>query len=95
MKQCESCNTPFSSGQILKSTWIGYYPIKCSKCGTVYEHTLMNRLLVALIVMVSFVSTYFISEHYSLGYISILLALLLIGILILISTPFYKFRKVS
>ena len=96
MKKCQNCSTPFGLGKILKSTWLGYYNLGCDRCGVEFQHSLLNRALVGLVITVSLISAYYIGEHFELGYGgSVVIALLLNMLLAVITTPFLKFTQVE
>ena len=48
MKEAPVDNTTFTFIQVLKSSWLGYKPLVCSKTNTKYNHSLKNRWLINL-----------------------------------------------
>ncbi|WP_408634695.1 TIGR04104 family putative zinc finger protein [Oceanobacillus manasiensis] len=62
LQKCNRCNASFHWGQIYKSFWWSYKPIKCKECGTVHKIRISGRFIfVSLTILPMLIFGYFFS----------------------------------
>ncbi|WP_188370565.1 TIGR04104 family putative zinc finger protein [Muriicola marianensis] len=95
MEKCTNCHKKFSIGQVVKSSFLAYRNIKCSNCGTHYEHAISNKFLIGFIGVVSLVVVFTIDAYYNWGSGKFLLVAIMVFALTAMVSGFLRFKKVE
>ena len=93
MAHCTNCNRTFPKSQVILSAWSGYRDLKCRNCGTFHEHTILNKFIAAAIAVFAVVVAYLIDVYYQPGWITFLIAGVLMVGLTTLSTLVFTFRR--
>jgi CXXC-20-CXXC protein len=95
MKKCSNCHKAFSKKQIVISSWLAYRNIQCSNCGTQYEHSMANRLVIGLIALITITATLLTGNHYKMGTEKFFLAAIVVAMLTAAFSGLLRFKKVN
>ena len=91
MAKCYKCGEKISYKTILKSYLLGWGDIKCSNCKTENSHSIKNRLLGMIAVVLFFFINFFgMKINNVVAMVSAIIAALAV---MLIIPPFFKFDK--
>jgi CXXC-20-CXXC protein len=93
MAHCTQCNRAFPKGQVIQSAWLGYRNLKCRSCGTVHEHTILNKFIAAAIAVFAVVVAYLFDDYYRPGGLTFLVAAVLMVGLTTLSTLIFTFKR--
>ncbi|MBO0589022.1 hypothetical protein I2484_17140 [Sporosarcina sp. E16_8] len=88
MQKCDHCNTPFTYGEINKSLWLAYRPIKCRQCGTKHKVLIASRFVLSIIVVPITVFGIYLTSNFNLSILSMLAMVLLLTIPVSLLFPY-------